>query len=299
MFDAIADQAAHQLVDAGGQAEHGPGPRQRFSIGRVQHQTAAGRHHHVGALGELKGDRSLVGSKRVLALGRKDLEDRPVALLDELVGVDESKPKFGSDQLPNRCLASAHEPSEHDVALIAGACNIEVGVRGGHDASVGAERYSPAGIGRTGTIGGVTHQILVLNGPNLNLLGTREPEVYGSDTLDDILGDLRGFAAERGAELRDVQSNSEGDLIDAIQDAMSWADGIVFNPGGFTHTSVAIRDAVAGSSLPVVECHLSNVHAREDFRHTSLLSAVCLGVVGGFGRHSYFVALDGLLRNLG
>ena len=144
----------------------------------------------------------------------------------------------------------------------------------------------------------MTHRILVLNGPNLNLLGTREPEVYGSDTLDDILAELRTLAAERNAELRDFQSNTEGALIDAIQDAMGWADGIVFNPGGFTHTSVAIRDAIAGSGLPVIETHLSNVHAREEFRHHSLLSAVCLGVVGGLGRHSYVVALDGLIRHL-
>lgn len=130
------------------------------------------------------------------------------------------------------------------------------------------------------------------------MLGTREPDVYGSETLDDILIDLRRFAETRGAELTDRQSNAEGDLIDAIQDASTWADGIVFNPGGFTHTSVALRDAIAGSSLPVVETHLSNVHAREEFRHNSVLSGVCLAVVGGFGRHSYFVALDGLLRHL-
>lgn len=137
-----------------------------------------------------------------------------------------------------------------------------------------------------------------MNGPNLNMLGTREPDVYGAETLAEILADLRVFAETRGAELTDRQSNAEGELIDAIQDASTWAAGVVFNPGGFTHTSVALRDAIAGSSLPVVETHLSNVHAREEFRHTSVLSAVCLGVVGGFGRHSYFVALDGLLRHL-
>ena len=143
----------------------------------------------------------------------------------------------------------------------------------------------------------MARQILVLNGPNLNLLGTREPEVYGSDTLDDIVSALRGEFADR-AELRDVQSNGEGELIDALHEARTWADGVVFNPGAYTHTSVALRDAISACELPVVETHLSNVHAREEFRHVSLLSAVCLGVVGGFGRHSYAVALDGLLRHL-
>lgn len=141
-------------------------------------------------------------------------------------------------------------------------------------------------------------RILVLNGPNLNLLGTREPEVYGSETLDDILADLRLTAADRGVELRTTQSNNEGNLIDALHDARTWADGVLFNPGAYTHTSVALRDAISAIELPVVELHLSNVHAREPFRHVSLLSGVCLGVVGGFGRHTYFVALDGLLRHL-
>jgi 3-dehydroquinate dehydratase-2 len=141
-------------------------------------------------------------------------------------------------------------------------------------------------------------QILVLNGPNLNMLGTREPEVYGSDTLDDILADLRLLAADRDAELRDVQSNSEGALVDALHNARSWADGVVFNPGAYTHTSIALRDAISSIELPVVETHLSNVHAREEFRHTSMLSAVCLGVVGGFGRHSYALALEGVIRHL-
>ena len=144
----------------------------------------------------------------------------------------------------------------------------------------------------------MTWQILVLNGPNLNMLGTREPEVYGSDTLADIIGDLRRFASERDAEIRDAQSNSEGALVDALHDAKGWADGVVFNPGAYTHTSVALRDAIASIDLPVVETHLSNVHSREEFRHTSMISAVCLGVVGGFGRDSYVLALDGLIRHL-
>jgi len=95
-----------------------------------------------------------------------------------------------------------------------------------------------------------------------------------------------------------VQSNSEGALVDALHEAKDWADGVVFNPGAYTHTSVALRDAIASIELPVVETHLSNVHSREEFRHTSMISAVCLGVVGGFGRNSYVLALDGLIRHL-
>ena len=145
----------------------------------------------------------------------------------------------------------------------------------------------------------MTWQILVLNGPNLNLLGAREPVVDGSDTLEQLISELHAFAGSRDAELRTLQSNGEGELVDALHDARGWAHGVVFNPGAYAHTSVALRDAIAAVELPVVETHLSNVHAREEFRHRSLLSAVCLGVVGGFGRHSYVVALDGLLRHLG
>ncbi len=141
-------------------------------------------------------------------------------------------------------------------------------------------------------------RVLLLNGPNLNLLGSREPEVYGSDTLADIEAELAELAAARGHELEALQSNNEGDLVDALHAARGRADGVVFNPGAYTHTSIALRDAISGIDLPVVETHLSNVHAREEFRHTSMISAVCLGVIGGFGRTSYRLALDALLTHL-
>lgn len=141
-------------------------------------------------------------------------------------------------------------------------------------------------------------KILVINGPNLNLLGIREPEVYGHGSLEDVLDELRAYASERRVELTDFQSNAEGDLVDAIHEARTSVDGIVLNPGAFTHYSIAIRDAIAGVGLPVVETHLSNIHAREPFRRESVLAPVCLGVVAGFGRHSYFVAFDALLRHL-
>jgi 3-dehydroquinate dehydratase-2 len=140
--------------------------------------------------------------------------------------------------------------------------------------------------------------ILILNGPNLNLLGTREPEVYGADTLDDIVDELRSIASERGYDIDAVQSNVEGELVDALHAARTTAAGVVFNPGAYTHTSIALRDAISAVELPVVETHLSNVHAREEFRHTSMLTAVCLGVVGGFGRTSYRLALDALITHL-
>lgn len=144
----------------------------------------------------------------------------------------------------------------------------------------------------------MTRRVLVLNGPNLNLLGTREPDVYGADTLDDVLDRMRRHVEGRAVELRAVQSNVEGELVDALHDARSWADGVVFNPGAFTHYSIALRDAISGTGLAVVETHLSNVHAREEFRHRSVLAAVCIGVVAGFGADSYLLALDGLLGHV-
>lgn len=144
----------------------------------------------------------------------------------------------------------------------------------------------------------MTRRVLVLNGPNLNLLGTREPEVYGADTLDDVLDRMRRHVEGRDVELRSVQSNIEGELVDALHEARAWADGVVFNPGAYTHYSVALRDAISGTGLAVVETHLSNVHAREEFRHRSVLAAVCVGVVAGFGADSYLLALDGLLGHV-
>jgi 3-dehydroquinate dehydratase-2 len=137
-------------------------------------------------------------------------------------------------------------------------------------------------------------KILVLHGPNLNLLGTREPDVYGSLTMDEINAKLVELGKSLGTEVKCQQSNHEGVLIDALQDARTWADGIVFNPGGYTHTSVALRDAIAALKIPVIEVHLSNVYAREEFRTKSLISAVCKGKISGLGWKSYALALRAL-----
>lgn len=135
-------------------------------------------------------------------------------------------------------------------------------------------------------------KILVLHGPNLNLLGQREPEVYGKLSLDEINSRLEKAGGDLGLEVNSFQANGEGALIDALHEAREWASGVIFNPGGYTHTSVALRDAVAAMDLPVIEVHISHVDAREDFRRQSLISPVCTGKISGFGWRSYLLALQ-------
>jgi len=139
-------------------------------------------------------------------------------------------------------------------------------------------------------------KILVLHGPNLNLLGIREPDIYGRVGLSEIDKELASRAERLGVELRCQQSNHEGVLIDAIHEAIGWADGIVINPGAFTHTSLALRDAIAGTGIPTVEVHLSNIYAREDFRRESVLAGVCMGQISGFGADSYYLGLAAIVE---
>ena len=141
-------------------------------------------------------------------------------------------------------------------------------------------------------------RILVIHGPNLNLLGSREPDIYGNTTLEEINGDLTSAAKEWGAEVEFFQSNYEGALVDRIQESQSWADGILINPGGLTHTSVTLRDALVATGLPIVEVHLSNIFAREEFRRSSFVSPIALGVIGGFGPMGYGLGLNALLEHL-
>jgi 3-dehydroquinate dehydratase II len=138
------------------------------------------------------------------------------------------------------------------------------------------------------------YSILVLHGPNLNLLGKREPAFYGSLTLEEINNRLSEAGRDLDLEVRSFQANGEGQLIDALQEASIWAAGVVFNPGGYTHTSIALRDAVAGTGMPVVEVHLSNIYAREEFRRQSFIAPVCAGSISGFGWRSYLLGMQAL-----
>ena len=141
-------------------------------------------------------------------------------------------------------------------------------------------------------------KILVLHGPNLNLLGRREPDQYGTITLPAINTLLQNQARKDGVELSCMQTNSEGELVDAVQNSMGTVNGILINPGAYTHTSIALRDAIAAAALPVVEVHLSNIYSREEFRKHSYISGVALGVISGFRENSYLLGLQALVLHL-
>ncbi len=141
-------------------------------------------------------------------------------------------------------------------------------------------------------------KLLLIHGPNLNLLGAREPGIYGTVGFEEINTRMKRVAEEHGAELRVFQSNSEGPLVDAIQGARQWADGIVINPGAYAHYSIAIRDALAAVKLPTIEVHLSNIHAREEFRHRLMLTPVCVGMICGLGWRSYLYRVEALIALL-
>ena len=143
-------------------------------------------------------------------------------------------------------------------------------------------------------------KILILNGPNINLTGLREKGVYGTQTYNDLIALCKAEAERLGAEVRCIQSNHEGDLIDALQKAyFDGFDGAVFNPGGYTHTSVALHDAIASVPMPVVECHMSNVHAREEYRHKSMTASACRGQIVGFGFYGYVMGIRALCEDFG
>ena len=140
--------------------------------------------------------------------------------------------------------------------------------------------------------------ILLINGPNLNLLGTREPEIYGNKTLSDIEQDLTKVAQEKSINLECFQSNHEGEIVDKIQDSVKSIQGILINAGAFTHTSISIRDALIGSKIPFVELHNSNIFSREEFRKDSFLTDKAIGIISGFGVSSYYLALEGIIEYL-
>ncbi|KGK79844.1 3-dehydroquinate dehydratase [Thalassobacter stenotrophicus] len=141
-------------------------------------------------------------------------------------------------------------------------------------------------------------QILILNGPNLNLLGTREPGIYGAKTLPDVEADCHAVAAELGITVRCAQSNHEGTMVDEIHAARDTCAGVVINAGAYTHTSIALHDAIAGTGLPVIEVHISNVYAREEFRHHSMIARACIGVIAGLGTAGYELALRAMTNHL-